>query len=129
METVYDAFSPLYRPEDVVLRAFGHSHSRELSVPGKREVVASLLCRGLGGEALPLKIDGEDASAVEVFLGSGGGVFTLYVNGRVSLRGKERADFFVERWPATGGERALSLRSPQRWDPQEENWNWHVGGE
>ena len=128
-ETVYDAFSPLYRPEDVVVRAFGHGHRRELSVPGKREVVASLLCRGLDGEALPLKIDGEDASTVEVFLGSGGGVFTLFVNGRVSLTGKERADLFVERWPAAGGERTLSLRSRQEWHPQEENPNWWVGGE
>ena len=128
-ETVYDAFSPLYRPGDVVRRAFGHGHRYELSAPGKREVVASLLCRGLDGEALPLKIDDEDASAVEVLLGSGGGVFTLFVNGRVSLRGKERADLFVERWPATGGERALSLRSRQTWHPQEQNPNWWVGGE
>ena len=74
-------------------------------------------------------IDGEDASTVEVFLGSGGGVFTLFVNGRVSLTGKERADLFVERWPAAGGERTLSLRSRQEWHPQEENPNWWVGGE
>ena len=109
---------PLYRPEDVVVLAFGHGYRRELSVPRKREVVASLLCRCLDGKALPLMIDGEDATAVEVFLGSGGGTFTLFVNGQVSLSGKERADLFVERWPATGGERALSLRSRQEWHPQ-----------
>ena len=99
-ETVYDAFSPLYRPEDVVVLAFGHGYRRELSVPRKREVVASLLCRGLDGEALPLRLMA--STRCRGGLSDRVAEFTLFVNGRVSLSGKERADLFVERWPAAG---------------------------
>jgi molecular chaperone DnaK (HSP70) len=129
-ETVYEAFSPMYERHQLVTRAFDLGHKVDLSPPRGRDVVALLSCRSLDGSPLDLRVDDRVMNAAPVNIGSGGGRFCLYVDGRISLSGRERMDLMVDEWPVIGSTRQqpLHARSKNRWVPQVEQYNWWVGG-
>ncbi|MDW3217094.1 MAG: Hsp70 family protein [Acidimicrobiales bacterium] len=130
-ETVYEAFSPMYEQHHLVNLAFDLRYSVELRPPRDRDVVAILSCVTLAGEKLDLRVDDRVLPGAPVYIGSRGGRFTLYVDGRITLVGQERLEMVVDEWPVIRSESRSSLRvrAKNQWVDQIEQFNWWVGGE
>jgi molecular chaperone DnaK (HSP70) len=130
-ERVYEAFSPMYESNQLVNMAFGLGHKIDLAPPKGRDVGALLSCHSLDGSRVPLRVNDSVFTEVPVHLGSGGGRFCLYVDGRISLAGRERIDLTVDEWPVVGSslQQPLSVRAENNWVPQAAQYNWWVGGE
>jgi molecular chaperone DnaK (HSP70) len=130
-QVLYQAFEPLYRPHEVATKAFGLGHNVSLDRPqsGPLEVIVS--CHAVDGTLLPLQVDKREVDGIRVMMKHGGNRFTLYVDGRLLLTGKQTLECEISRWPViqSGTKTPLKLHRKGKFSVQTDQWNWWVGGE
>lgn len=125
---LYPAFSPLYTPEQVMRGESLLGYTTAFSVPdGHFAAAVSVTCQGLDGRTLDLHLNGVPVPGIDMSIDeNSGGLFKLYVDGRVLLRGREQRTLRVERWPVLHGNTApiSFVEDARSWD-EERRPGWH----
>lgn len=124
---VYEAYKPLYTPEQVFHRnSTKYSWRPAATSPLPRKGIGRLTVRSLTGERLDFSYNGQRLPGIRMEFGSRDFIVTLEPNGRVFWRdggGREGA-VRVAQWPVIRGRKQESIAIEDL--PAEENSGWTV---
>ena len=100
-----------------------------LELPAGAQFV-KIVCRGISGRKVPLRIGGQAKSGIELELSThqvyrSQQFFKLYVDGRIIVSAKSVTRFLVERWPFLRAGLAAELQVR----PVEQSGDWWPDGD
>lgn len=134
MQTLYEAFAPLYKHHQIATMSFGLRHYVDLDVPrGVGVAGVQVRCEDTRGGVMPMDVAGQHWDSLNRRIReTDRSSFSLYVDGRIVIGGPKPLRLRVERWPVLRGGATspieLEVEQPDGWagplDP-----NWWVGGE
>jgi molecular chaperone DnaK (HSP70) len=102
-QVLYEAFSPLYKKYEPFIQLTDLGVRTVLEPPAGAQSV-KMVCRGISGRKVPLRLGEKIESGIELPLSMHRGhrtqqFFKLYVDGRIILSAKRHAHFWFPRWP------------------------------
>ena len=118
-QVLYEAFSPLYKKHEPFTQLTDLGHREVLKPPAGAQSV-KLVCRGISGRKVPLRLGDQTESGIELPLSmhrsrQSKQFFKLYVDGRIVLNAKRHAVFWFPRWPILRDGLAVELQvKPQK---------------
>jgi hypothetical protein len=102
-QVLYEAFSPLYKKYEPFIQLTDLGVRTVLEPPAGAQSV-KMVCRGISGRKVPLRLGDKTESGIELPLSMHRRYrtqqfFKLYVDGRIILSAKRHAHFWFPRWP------------------------------